>query len=127
MIEIIIIFIIDLMFMLVLLKEIFNLRDFKEAFKCDRCGAFNIKTGQSISCTSCNKKLKAIDKQWEHFILFTMLIIFLIVSEINTKNKVSVFSYKDYVKPFKLEIAICSLSVIIITTYIILQIWRIIL
>ena len=102
MIEIIIIFIIDLMFMLVLLKEIFNLRDFKEAFKCDRCGAFNIKTGQSISCTSCNKKLKAIDKQWEHFILFR-------VSEINTKNKVSVFSYKDYVKPFKLEIAICLL------------------
>lgn len=103
---------------IIISKEIFNLRDFNYTFRCEHCNNKFKEINYSTTCNKCHRHIKGVDKHWDHYLTFK-------VSSINTKRTRDSFEYKKYLTPFKIELAVdifCLLVLISIILIIILEV-----
>lgn len=99
--------ILEIFGILLIIKEIINIRDYKQTFTCSHCNKIINQLERNATCKECHRTFKNIDKSWEHYLTFR-------VSRIDTKNSWVHYSYSDYILPFKLELLVDSIATIVI-------------
>lgn len=101
--------VVDVLFVLILIKEIANAKEIRYAFKCKKCGNIIPEfVHKKIKCPKCNELMEADNHTWSHF--FTHR-----VNVMKTKHKDYTYCYKSYIRYAKIEITLCSISILVLT------------
>lgn len=103
---------------IIISKEIFNLRDFNYTFRCEHCNNKLQEISYSTICDKCHRHIKGVTKHWDHYLTFR-------TSRIDTKRSRGNFKYNKYLTPFKIELTVdifCLIILISIILIIILEV-----